>query len=96
MNETITWNPVNSPPDDAITVLVLLPPAAGEPSWLGWFDSSKNTWRDAPPRRQPLTEDEVFANDQIMDTNAHTGLAMRWIAEYVRAVEKAHGIGGEE
>jgi hypothetical protein len=45
--ETLRWIGVNCPPDDATTVLVLLPPAASEPSWLGWFDSAKNTWRDA-------------------------------------------------
>lgn len=44
--ELIRWIPASTAPDDSITVLVLLPPAADEPSWLGWFDSSKNEWRE--------------------------------------------------
>ena len=44
--ELIRWISASDKPDDGITVLVLLPPAAGEPSWLGWFDSALNKWRD--------------------------------------------------
>lgn len=45
--EIIRWIGVNCPPDDGTTVLVMLPPSASEPCWLGWFDSAKNAWRDA-------------------------------------------------
>lgn len=47
---------------------------------------------DPQPARQPLTDDQVFSNDGIMDVNAHVGLPMRWLMEITRAVERAHGI----
>ena len=47
----------------------------------------------APAAPQPLTDEQVFADDGIMEANAHAGLPMRWLLEIVRAVERAHGIG---
>ena len=44
------------------------------------------------PARQPLTDDQVFSNDGIMEVNAHAGLPMRWLMEITRAIERAHGI----
>ena len=44
------------------------------------------------PAPQPLTEEQVWRSDAIMEVNAHAGLAMRWLMELVRAIEAAHGI----
>jgi hypothetical protein len=44
------------------------------------------------PAPQPLTEQQVWRSDAIMELNAHAGLAMRWLMELVRAIEQAHGI----
>lgn len=45
-DEVIRWIPTSCAPDDSTTVLVLFPWPSEEPSWLGWFDSSKNVWRE--------------------------------------------------
>jgi hypothetical protein len=45
---------------------------------------------DSAPK--PLTEEQVWCNDAIMEVNAHAGLAMRWLMELTRAIEAAHGI----
>ena len=46
-----------------------------------------------PPQRQPLTEEQVWADDGIMSANAGAQLLMPGLMELVRAVERAHGIG---
>ena len=48
----------------------------------------------APPQRQPLTDEQMWADDGIMRANAGLGLLMKDIALLVRAVEAAHGITG--
>ena len=46
----------------------------------------------APPQRQPLTDEQIWADDGIMMVNAGLGLLMKDIALLVRAIEQAHGI----
>lgn len=48
----------------------------------------------APPKRKPLTDDEIWADDGIMAENATAGLMLLDLVHLVRAVERAHGIGG--
>ncbi len=45
--------------------------------------------------REPLTEDEVFASDRIMEVNAHCGLSMRWLMELVQAIEQTAAARGK-
>lgn len=44
----------------------------------------------APPQRKPLTPEEILL---VFDSNNVYG--SKWV-EFVRSIEKAHGIGGEE
>ena len=46
----------------------------------------------APPAREPLSDEQVFADDGIMAANARIGLPLSEIMEITRAVEQAHGI----
>ena len=46
----------------------------------------------APPQRQPLTDEQIWADDGIMSANAKLGLLIKDIALLVRAIESAHGI----
>lgn len=48
----------------------------------------------APPKRKPLTDDEIWADDGIMAENATAGLMLLDLVHLVRAVERAHGIVG--
>lgn len=48
----------------------------------------------APPQRQPLTDEQMWADDGIMSANSRLGLLMKDIALLVRAIEQAHGITG--
>lgn len=41
---------------------------------------------------EPLTPDQIWANDEIMAENAHAGLLMMNLERLVRAIERAHGI----
>jgi hypothetical protein len=41
----------------------------------------------------PLTEDQVFASDAIMEANSLIGLQMWRLMPLIRAIERAHGIG---
>lgn len=43
----------------------------------------------APPQRQPLTDEQIWADDGIMRVNAGLGLLMKEIALLVRAIEEA-------
>jgi hypothetical protein len=49
-----------------------------------------------PPQRKPLTDEEIWRNDEVMECNAHIGAQMNELMRLVRAIETAHGIGGEE
>ena len=46
----------------------------------------------APPKREPLTDDEIRRIDDA--TPFHEGA--EWEVRFARAIEQAHGIGGEE
>ena len=48
----------------------------------------------APPQRKPLTEEELWNNDEIMSLNADLGWHMEKIRMFARAIERAHEIGG--
>lgn len=50
----------------------------------------------APPAREPLSAEQVFADDGIMAANARLGLPLSEIMEITRAVEQAHGIRSEK
>lgn len=41
---------------------------------------------------KPLTEAEVWANDEIMAVNAEAGLPMSTVLKFARATETAHGV----
>ena len=44
------------------------------------------------PTVQPLTEQQVWKDDEIMSRNAVGGLPMHDLMRLVRAIERAHGI----
>lgn len=46
-------------------------------------------------KRDPLTDEQLFASDEIMSLNADLGWHMDTIRMFARAIERAHGIGGE-
>jgi len=46
--------------------------------------------------QQPLTEEQVFASDEIMECNAHIGSPMHELMRLVRAIERTKKIGGAQ
>ena len=44
------------------------------------------------PQRKPLTDEQLWGNDQIMSLNADLGWHMDTIRMFARAIEAAHGI----
>lgn len=48
---------------------------------------------DAREGREPLTEEQVWRDDGLMEANAIAGLPLDQFMTVVRAVEAAHGIG---
>ena len=48
------------------------------------------------PAKQPLTDEQLWANDEIMALNADLGWHMDTIKTFARAIERAHGIGEQE
>jgi hypothetical protein len=44
------------------------------------------------PQREPLTDEQVWANEEIMASNADARLLMVTLMRFVRAIERAHGI----
>lgn len=44
------------------------------------------------PARQPLTDEQMWADDRIMGANSRLGLLMKDLALLARAIEAAHGI----
>jgi hypothetical protein len=58
-------------------------------------DAEPGAWRalyTAPPQRQPLTEEEI---EQATGCDRNKPLWIA-IADVARAIERAHGIGGEQ
>ena len=47
-----------------------------------------------PVAREPLTDEQLWANDEIMSLNADLGWHMETIRMFARAIERAHGIKG--
>ena len=45
-----------------------------------------------PAQRKPLTDEQLWENDQIMSLNADLGWHMDTIRMFARAIEAAHGI----
>ncbi len=48
-----------------------------------------------PPQRKPLTDEEVWDNDELMGLNAVMMLPLDYWMRMVRAIEAAHGIKGD-
>lgn len=46
--------------------------------------------------RKPLTDEQLWASDEIMSLNADLGWHMDTIRMFARAIERAHGIGGSD
>ena len=44
------------------------------------------------PAAVPLTDEQVWNNDELMSRNAEIGVAMPVLMRLIRAVERAHGI----
>jgi conjugal transfer/entry exclusion protein len=61
-----------------------------------WEDYFDKCFRDSPPQRQPLTEEEL--RQCFLATNTTEPLAEGWpgLERFARAIERAHGIGGGE
>lgn len=53
---------------------------------VGWAEHPLYT---APPQRQPLTQEQILS---LFDS--HNVYGSKWV-DFARAIEKAHGIGGE-
>lgn len=47
-----------------------------------------------PVVQEPLTDEQLWANDEIMSLNADLGWYMETIRMFARAIERAHGIKG--
>jgi hypothetical protein len=45
-----------------------------------------------PPQRKPLTDEEIWKSDSIMEANSGYGASFETLREIVRAIEAAHGI----
>jgi hypothetical protein len=60
------------------------------------FDALVDEVRGALERgaRLPLTDEQLWRNDEIMSLNADLGWNMETIRMFVAAVERAHGIRG--
>jgi len=55
-----------------------------------WRDDHQRNWKPlytAPPQRQPLTDEEIKAVIRAGEYDS--------MEEFARAIERAHGIGGE-
>ena len=63
---------------------------------LSLDDAKVQDWNTAPSQRKPLTDEEIWGNDEIMECNAHIGSQMNELMRLVRAIERAHGIGEKE
>lgn len=64
--------------------------------WLatGYFPPRGTKLYAAPQaQRQPLTAEQVWANDEIMSRNRVGGLPWHELMRMVRSIEAAHGIG---
>jgi hypothetical protein len=48
-----------------------------------------------PLQRKPLTDEEIWNSDSIMEANSGYGASFETLREIVRAIEAAHGITGE-
>ena len=49
-----------------------------------------------PPQPEPLTDEQVWKNVEVMSCNAKAGLLMSDLMRLVRAVERAHGIAASQ
>jgi hypothetical protein len=45
-----------------------------------------------PTQRKPLTDEEIWKSDSIMEANSGYGASFETLREIVRAIEAAHGI----
>ena len=59
---------------------------------LSLDDAKVQDWNTAPTQRKPLTDEEIWSNDEVMECNAHIGSQMNELIRLVRAVERTHGI----
>ena len=57
-----------------------------------WEDYFDKCFREAPSQRQPLTEEEIA---EIMDYGQYGGRVPEYAKNFVRAIERKHGITGE-
>lgn len=58
-----------------------------------WLTDEENTRAAAPAPRQPLSEEQVFASQDLMHLNGMMlRLSMTNLMQVVRAIERAHGI----
>jgi len=65
--------------------------AVTECAWSAW--QARAALAAAPQVREPLTDHQLWANDDLMAINAEAGFKMQDIIKIARAVERAHGIG---
>ena len=63
---------------------------------LSLDDAKVQDWNTAPPQRKPLTEEEIDALYDEHATHQEEGPAMSGWFDFARAVERAHGITGDE
>jgi hypothetical protein len=88
-------------PDSLQPVAVLMTNVQSGDVELVWNDDGfdKSLWYEtelytAPPQRQPLTDGDI---EKLMtDTWGSASIAPQSVPEFARAIERAHGIGGEE
>ena len=57
-----------------------------------WAFESRALYVVPLTERQPLTEDQVFESNKIMEVNADIGLSMSSLMRIIRAIEAQHGI----
>lgn len=89
----------------AITEHILSSDAAGIPAvsrqdFRAGVDFARRYYASPPPHKAegaepalvPLTDEQLWANDEIMSLNADLGWHMDTIRMFARAIERAHGI----
>jgi hypothetical protein len=57
-----------------------------------WTPNEGDKLYTTPPQRKPLTDDEIWKNDNIMAANSGYGADFETLRQVIRAIEAAHGI----
>ena len=85
--EPVAWLQIGVGDHEGTVIVTTTEPKTWNPAW--WKFKPLYT---APTKRKPLTDDEISRIDDA--TPFHENV--EWEVRFARAIERAHGIGGEE